>query len=152
MTEKEGTFLVTHAGEDDAVLADVTDGQVHTLSANPGVEAGEVLSATLVPDPPLEVTWSVTAVADRWQVAVERVDDPPSARARNLAADVDEGDLATADLEDGELHVLAVPEPEEAAADVVADEATRRRAARLGAGRVEVRTGEGFVGVRYLSG
>lgn len=151
MTAKRGTFLVTHASGDDAVLADVADGQVHTLSSNPGVEAGEVLAATVAADPPLEVTWSVTAVEERWRVAVDRAEERPSDRAHELAADADEGELATTEHEDGgELHVLAVPSPDDAADDVVADETTRRRAARLGASRVEVRTAEDFVSVRYL--
>jgi hypothetical protein len=52
----------------------------------------------------------------------------------------------------GELHVLSVPEAdtEQAVADVLADEATLVRAARLGVGRVEVRNEPGLVSVRYL--
>ena len=52
----------------------------------------------------------------------------------------------------GELHVLTVPdgETEAAVADVLEDEATLARAARLGVERVEVRSEPGVVSVRYL--
>jgi len=40
--EKESTFLVTHV-ESSAVLKDVHDGQVHTLSSNPGLTVDDAL-------------------------------------------------------------------------------------------------------------
>jgi len=49
--EKTATFFVAEADDDSAILSDVSDAQVHTLSENPGVEAGEVLTATVAPDP-----------------------------------------------------------------------------------------------------
>lgn len=148
MDETRGTFLVTHADGDSAVLRDVAGGRVHTLSTNPGVEAEDVLDATLAPEPPTNVTWRVVEVHDRRSVSVERVAEPPSERARSLAP-ADVGDLATADGEDGELHVLRVPDADAAASDVTGDETTISRAARLGASRVEVRAGDGVVSVRY---
>jgi len=151
MDETSGAFLVTHAEPDSAVLRDVARGQVHTLSSNPGVDEGDVLSATVAPEPPLSVTWSVVAVESRCTIAVELVDEPPTERARALAGD--EGDLVTAARDDGELHVLAVRPglTADAADDLLRDEATLVRAARLGASRVEVRAGDGVVTVRYLS-
>jgi hypothetical protein len=150
MDETRGTFLVTHADADSAVLRDVHRGQVHAVSANPGVETGDVLDATIAPEPPMEVTWRVEEVADRRSVAVERLDNPPSERARSLSAD-DPGELVTADRDDGELHVLSVPagDAADAARDVASDDATLVRAARLGASRVEIRAGDGVVSVRY---
>jgi len=52
----------------------------------------------------------------------------------------------------GEIHVLKVPEgtADEAAQDVLEDEATLARAARLDAVRVEVRSADDIVNVRYL--
>jgi hypothetical protein len=150
MDETRGTFLVTHADGDSAVLRDVAGGRVHTLSSNPGVEVEDVLDATLAPEPPTNVTWQVVEVHDRSAVAVERVDEPPSEQAVGLAP-ADVGDLATADRDDGELHVLRVAEDgtDSAASDVTGDEATVSRAARLGASRVEVRAADGVVSVRY---
>ena len=147
-SESRGTFLVTHADGGSAVLRDVAGGRVHTLSANPGVEERDVLDATLAPEPPTNVTWRVVEVHDRRRVAVERVDEEPSARAVELAPE-EAGDLVTREREDGELHVLRVPDADAAASDVTGDEATVSRAARLGAERVEVRAADGVGSVRY---
>lgn len=150
---KDGTFLVTHADEGSAVLQDVTDSQVHTLAANPGVETGEVVVATIEPEPPLEVAWQVVELRDRRTVPVERSEEPPTQQARTIAADQPVGELTTRERAgEGELHVLTVPESKTAAAatDVVEDEATVARAARLGVDRVEVRAADGVVSVRYL--
>lgn len=149
---KDGTFLVTAADDESAVLRDVADGQVHTLGDNPGVEAGEVLEATVEPEPPMEVTWQVVRVDDRRRVAVEESEEPPTRHEREIAAD-EVGELVTTERAgEGEIHVLRVPddETEAAVADVLDDEATRSRAARLGVGRVEVRSSPGIVSVRYL--
>lgn len=155
MSEKTGTFVVTHADEESAVLRDVADSQVHTLSSNPGIEEDDVLTATIAPDPPLEVSWQVVDVAERRQVELVHSDLSPTTQAMELAADQEPGDLTREERAGtGEIHVLTVPEgtTAEAAADVIEDEATLARAARLDAVRVEVRTAddEGVVNVRYL--
>lgn len=148
----EGTFLVTHADEASAVLRDVADGQVHTLEDNPGLEAAEVLSATIEPRPPMDVTWTVAEIDERRSVTVEAVDEPPTRQERELVPD-DVGEVATTERAgEGELHVLSVP-PEatdSAVEEVLEDQATLERAARLGVGRVEVRSADGVVAVRYL--
>jgi hypothetical protein len=148
---KRATFLVTAADADSAVLRDVADGQVHPLAANPGVETGDVLEATIAACPPLELTWTVESVADRRSLTVERVDDPPGETARETAAALAAGEMATVEAADGETHVIRVPDErtDEAAADVVADEATRERAASLGATRVTVRAANGVVSVSF---
>ena len=151
--EKTSTFLVTHADDDSAMLSDVRDSQVHTLSENPGVGAGDVLEATVAPDPPMGVTYSVVGVEERKTIPVEASEESPTNQAVDMAADLEEGDLATAERAGtGEVHVLAVPEDavEDAVADVRADEQTVSRAARIGVNRVEIRSGEDFLSVRYL--
>jgi len=148
-----GTFLVTEADDASAVLADVADGQVHTLSTNPGLSAGEAIEATIEPEPPMGVTWSVVEIDARWGIAVEVLDEPPSPQDREAAAGLDAGEVARADPgADAARHVIAVPpgETDAAAEDVRDDEATRRRAARLGAARVEIRAADGVVGVAYV--
>ncbi|WP_435100241.1 DUF5812 family protein [Halarchaeum sp. P4] len=153
MSEKTSTFLVTHAEEGSAMLSDVHGGQVHTLSDNPGVDVGEVVEATVAPDPPMDVTYSVVEVEDRYTVDVHASEEDPTQQAHELAEGLSEGDLATAERAgDGEIHVLAVPEEQTEAAveDVVEDMATVERAARVGAKRVEVRSEPGLVNVRYL--
>ncbi|EMA12078.1 DUF5812 family protein [Haloarcula marismortui] len=153
MTAIEGTFLVTNADDGSATLRNVADSQVLTLSDNPGVEAGEVVEGTVEPEPPMEVTYTVTEVAKRRTIPVETVDLAPTAQTTEIAAEQAPGELTTVERAgEGEVHVLTVPEDEtaEAATDVVEDEATLSRAARLGVDRVEVRTAAGVVSVRYL--
>lgn len=153
--EKEGTFLVTHADDDSAVLQDTADGQVHTLAANPGVEADEALSATIAPDGPMEVAWELLDIEERRVLTAERSEEPPTTQEREIAAAQDEGEVTTRERAGvGELHVLTVPTERvaDAVSDVLDDEATLARAARLGVNRVEVRsdTDDGVVSVRYL--
>ncbi|MEF8842071.1 MAG: DUF5812 family protein [Haloarculaceae archaeon] len=153
----EGRFLVTHADADSAVLKDVESGQVHTLGDNPGVEEHDVIEATVAPEPPMEVTWRVTEVRDRRSLRVEESDEPPTAHERELADGQEVGDLTRRERAgEGEIHVLTVPPDgvEAAVADVLGDEGTLARAARLGVARVEVRSttadGHGVVSVRYM--
>ena len=150
----EGTFLVTHAEEESALLRDVDSGRVHTLSSNPGVEVGEAVEGVLAPDPPMHVTWSLVDVAERHPLSVEESDESPTGNALDVAAEQDAGELTRIERAGtGELHVITVPEDrtEEAVADVLEDrETTLARAARLGVRRVEVRSAPGVVVVRYL--
>lgn len=152
MTTTDGTFLVTEADDESAILRNVADGQLHTLSANPDLEAGQIVEATLTAEPPMEVTWSAEIEARR-KIAVEHVDLEPTQRSRETADSLAVGELERFERAgEGAVHVLAVPEGDEAdaAADVLEDEATLERAARLDAVRVEVRTAEGLLSVRYL--
>ena len=150
MTEKSGTFLVTDADADSAVLSDVDGGQIHALSSNPGVEPGDVVEGTVTAEPPLEVTWTLVAVEERRSVTVDLVEESPAKRVRSLAPE-NEGELARNLIDGGEHHVIAVERGTEdrAATKIVEDSATLERAARLGATRVEVRAGDGLVSVRY---
>lgn len=151
--EKEGTFLVTHAEDDSAIVRDVADGQVHALAANPGVEVGQAMEATLASEPPLHATWTAVEVYGRRTIERERSEEPPTQQEREAAEDGAVGDLARIERAgSGELHVLSVPDDrtEDAVEDVLEDEATLTRAARMGVSRVEVRAADGVVSVRYL--
>jgi len=152
--EKEGTFLVTHVESDSAVLKDVRDGQVHTLSSNPGLAVDDAVEATVAPDPPMEVTYQIVDVAERRSLSIEESDEPPTVHERELAAEAETGELAREERAGvGEIHVLTPPEEDtaDAVADVIDDrEATLSRAARLGVNRVEVRSEPGVVSVRYM--
>ena len=151
---KESTFLVTHADADSAVLKDVHDGQVHTLTSNPGVEVDDAIEGTVAPDPPMEVSWQLTDIDERRSLSIAESEEPPTAREQELAADQPVGELTTEPRAGtGELHVLTVPEADTADAvdDVLDDrETTLSRAARLGVNRVEIRSAPGVVSVRYL--
>ncbi|ELY93580.1 hypothetical protein C482_19319 [Natrialba chahannaoensis JCM 10990] len=158
--EKTGTFVVTHAEDESAVVRDVDTAQIHTLGSNPGLDANDVLEATVAPEPPLEVTWQVIEVAERRRVELVDSDLSPTQHEAELAADAETGDLIQEERAGtGEIHVFRVPaeEVEAAAQDVLEDEETIARAARLNAVRVEVRrtTGldaidDGVLSVRYL--
>lgn len=152
--EKKSTFLVTHAETDTAVLKDVHDGQIHTLSSNPGLAVDDAVEATVAPDPPLNVTYQAIEVENRWDLSIERSEEPPTVQERKLAANQPVGELTRKPRAGvGEIHVLTPSEEttEQAATDVLEDrEATLSRAARLGVDRVEVRSEPGVVSVRYL--
>ncbi|MFC6889019.1 DUF5812 family protein [Halorubrum trueperi] len=152
--EKESTFLVTHVESDSAVLKDVHDGQVHTLSSNPGFDVDDAVEATVALDPPMEVTYQVIEVAERRALSIEESEEPPTVHERALAEESDAGALAREPRAGvGEIHVLTPPESdtEDAVADVLEDrEGTLSRAARLGVNRVEIRSEPGVVSVRYL--
>ncbi|MFD1565607.1 DUF5812 family protein [Haloarchaeobius amylolyticus] len=155
MSEKTGTFVVTHAEPESAVVRDVETAQVHPLASNPGLEVHDVLEATVAPEPPLEVAWEVIDVAERRSIDLVDSDLEPTQYEKELAADGDVGDLIQKERAGtGEIHVFCVPESElEAAAqDVLEDEETIARAARLEAVRVEVRrsAADGVLSVRYL--
>lgn len=152
---KEGTFLVTHADEDSAVLRDVVDSQVHTLSENPGVEGDGVVEARLEPEPPMGVTWQLVEMQAERTIPVEQSEERPTQQAREIAKRQAVGEITRQERAgEGELHVLTVPvdHTSDAVADVLEDEQTRARAARLGVARVEVRADDtdGIVSVRYL--
>jgi len=151
---KESTFLVTHADADSAVLKDVHDGQVHTLTSNPGVEVDDAIEGELSPDPPLEVSWQLTEIEERWALSIDESEEPPTQQERELAAAQPVGELTREPRAGiGEIHVVTVPEDgtTEAVDDVATDrEGTLSRAARLGVNRVEIRSEPGVVSIRYL--
>jgi hypothetical protein len=153
MPEKTGTFVVTAAEEESAVLRSVSDSQVHTLEENPGVSEDTILEATIASKPPMDVVWTVESIEATRTIDVAVVDEGPTEASRTVAADLDEDSVSVHHgIEDGEVHVLAVPADriEETVASIRADLETVVRAARLGAGRVEIRKGSGIVAVRYL--
>ena len=150
---KEGTFVVTEADEESAVLRDVIDSQIHTLGSNPGLAVGEAIEGTLAAEPPMEVVWNVEAITRQFTVSVEESAEPPTQQALDLAADQPAGEVTTRERAGtGEVHVLTVPEADTAAAvtDIRDDDATVERAARIGVQRVEIRSEPGVVSVRYL--
>ncbi|QGA81603.1 DUF5812 family protein [Halomicrobium sp. LC1Hm] len=148
---KSSTFLVTAADDETATLRDVVDQQVVTLSENPGLAADEVIEATVEPEPPLEVAYQIVDIERQWEIPVERSPESPTTLVRDIAAEQADGEITKRERAgEGEVHVLTVPDAEAAADDVLDDEATRERAARLGVDRVSVRAGDGVVSVRYL--
>jgi hypothetical protein len=153
MTEKTGTFLVTEADAESAILRDVETGQIHTLSEHDGYERREVVGATIAPEPPMEVVWTVVEESYRRTVELVDSDLSPTQQAMEIAEDQSVGELERVERAGtGEIHVLSVPpaQVDEAVADE--DEETIARAARVDAVRVEVRSDAdaGVLNVRYL--
>ena len=148
-------FVVSHADEDSAVLKAVDGGQVHTLASNPDLTADDVVTATIEPEPPMEVTWRVVGIEERHTLDIGRSPEPPTELAYEIADGQPVGEVTRRERAgEGELHVLTLdPSSVEAAAEeVAADEATRTVAARVGARRVELRFDDdaGVLSVRYL--
>ena len=153
MEPTRGTFLVTHTDDESAILRDVVDGQLHTLSSNPGVDRGDVLHATLEPDLPLAVIWELVDLEECRSIELGESEEPPTRLALDAASEQELGDVTRIERAGtGEIHVISVPpgRTERAVADVLADEETIARAARLGVERVDVRSTPGVVSVRYL--
>lgn len=153
MDETSGTFLVTHADDDSAVLRDIDTGQVHTLSSNPGISEDEAIEGTIAPEPPVEATWTIDGIDDRRSLSVEESEESPTSQEREIAAAQGIGEITRQERAGvGELHVLTVPpeRTDEAAAEIRDDEETLARAARYGVERVEIRAEDGIVSVRYL--
>lgn len=153
MTEQEGTFLVTHVDEGSAVLKNVESGQVHTVEEPPGLEAREVIEGSIAAEPPMEITYRLIETEERRRLSVEESSEPPTQQEREIAAEQSVGEITRHERAGiGELHVLTVPDErtDEAIEDVVDDEATLVRAARLGVNRVEIRSDPGVISVRYL--
>lgn len=152
--EKAGVFLVTAADDDSAVLKDVTDGQVHALSSNPGVSVHELVEGTVAPDPPMNVSWQLIEIDDRREPTIVESEQSPTTETREIAAEQSVGELSRHERAgEGEWHVITVPRErtDEAVADVLDDsEALLSRAGRLGISRIEVRSAPGVVSVRYL--
>jgi hypothetical protein len=151
----ESTFLVTHADDGSAVLHDTADGQIHTLATNPGLDAGDAIEGTIAPAGPMELAWELVEMDAQRSLSTEHSEEPPTGQEREIAAEQATGELTTRERAGvGEIHVLTVPEERVPGAvdDVLDDEATLMRAARLGVNRVEVRsdTEAGVVAVRYL--
>lgn len=153
MDETTGTFLVTHADEESAVLRDVETGQVHPLSANSDLETGDVVEGTIAPEPPIESTWELLEVDERRQLSIERSPEPPTQQELDIGAGQSVGEVTRKERAgSGELHVLTVPpeRTDEAVEEILENEETLARAARYGVDRVEARANEGIVSIRYL--
>jgi len=155
MERTDGTFFVTEADADSAILTDVADGQVHTLAeqVEPPLEAGEVVVGTLVAEPPMTVAYTIDELDSRRTIPVERSSESPTKQEREIAAEQSVGELTREPRAgEGEIHVLTIPDDhtDQAVEDVLEDPQTVARAARLGVDRVEIRAEGSVLSVRYL--
>lgn len=150
-----GTFYVKFAQESAATLHEVNTAQICTLSHNPGLETHQIIEATLVAQPPMELSYVVDDLVSQRTIPVERSPEPPTTQVRTAAKDMEPGQAVAIEREgEGEIHILRV-EPDETdstAEELLDDEMPYKNAARYDVERVEIRTEEdtGTVSVRYL--
>lgn len=149
-----GTFYVKYVTESSATLHEINTEQICTLVDNPGLENHEIIEATLVAQPPMEVSYLVEELDAQYSIPVERSPEPPTRKVKRIAADMDEMEAVAFEREGaGEIHVLrtASDAVEQTAEELLEDEMTYKNAARYGIDRVEIRTDdEGIVSIRYL--
>lgn len=148
-------FYVKYATDSSVTLHDIDSEQICTLIENPGVENHDILDATIVAQPPMEVSYFVDELHDHYSIPVEISSEPPTSNVRELATDMDEMDAVAIEREgEGEIHILRVdPENVETTTEeLLEDEMTYKNAARYDVGRVEIRSDEekGIVSIRYL--
>lgn len=150
-----GTFYVKYAQESAVTLHEVNTAQICTLIENPGFETHDIIEATLVAQPPMQVSYLVQELENHYSVPVETSPEPPTQQVRGIASDIDVGEAVAIEREgEGEIHILRVDpeETERIAEELDDDEMTYKNAARYGVERVEIRTDEddGVVSIRYL--
>jgi len=150
-----GTFYVKHTEESAVTLHEIDTSQIFTLVENPGLETHQIIEATLMAQPPMQVSYLIKDLESQRTIPVETSPEPPTTRVKKLGTEMEEGQAAAIDREgEGEIHILRVkPEhTEHTAEEVHEDEMTYKNAARYEIERVEVRTDEeeGIVSIRYL--
>jgi len=150
-----GTFYVKYAQESAVTLHEVNTAQICTLIENPGFETHDIIEATLIAQPPMQVSYLVQDLEAHYSIPIETSPERPTQQVRGVAGDIDVGEAVAIEREgEGEIHILRVdPEDtEQTAEELDDDEMTYKNAARYGAERVEIRTDEddGVVSIRYL--
>lgn len=150
-----GTFYVKHAEETAVTLHEVETSQIFTLIENPGFERHDIVEASLVAQPPMEVSYRIADLDAHYSVPVERSPESPTSHVQDLADDLAVGEsLPIARQGAGEIHILKVDPDmvDHTAEELLDDELTYKNAARYGVGRVEIRThdADGIVSIRYL--
>lgn len=151
-----GTFYVKYAQDSAATLHEVHTSQICTLVENPGFETHDIIEATLVAQPPMQVSYLVQELEAHYSIPVETSPEPPTKQVMEIGADIGQGEAVAIEREGkGEIHILKVdPEHTSRTADeLYDDEMTYKNAARYDeVERVEIRTdeNEGIVSIRYL--
>lgn len=150
-----GTFYVKHVEESAVTLHEIETTQVFTLVESRDFERHEIIEASLIAQPPMQVSYLIDELTDRRKIHVEYSTEPPTKNAMRVAEELDEGDAIAIEREgEGEIHVLTVPPEavEQTVEELPEDEMTYKNAARYDVGRVEIRSDEeeGIVSIRYL--
>lgn len=151
-----GTFYVKYAQESAATLHEVNTAQICTLVDHPGLETHDIIEATLVAQPPMQVSYVIQDLQDHYTIPIETSSEPPTQQVMEIASEMDVDEAVAIEREGkGEIHILRVnPEyTSHTAEELYDDEMTYKNAARYETvERVEIRTDEdeGVVSIRYL--
>jgi len=153
MEEVTSRFYVKHTEDVAVTLHEIDSEQIYTLIENPGLETHQILDATITENPPLGVSYVLEEIHSQETIPVEYSDEPPTRQVQQIVTDMEHGQAVAIEREgEGEIHVLHVDPDDtaETAEGIDDDETTYKNAARYGIERVEVRTDEGIVSIRYL--
>lgn len=157
MPEPEaGTFYVKSAEDTAVTLHEVETTQIYTLIENPGFETHDIVEASLMAQPPMEVSYTIHELEAHYSIPIEESPEPPTRQVQEAGEKMSPMEALALEREGkGEIHVLSV-EPEDVDRTVEElhdDEMTYKNAARYEAvERVELRSDEeiGVVSIRYL--
>jgi len=150
-----GTFYVKHAGDSAVTLHEVNTSQIATLIQNPGFERHDIIEATLVAQPPMQVSYLIQELESHRSIPVETSPEPPTRQVLEIGEEMDENEAVAIEREgDGEIHILRTDSEytEHTVEELHDDEMTYKNAARYEVDRVELRSDEerGIVSIRYL--
>jgi hypothetical protein len=151
-----GTFYVKYAEDTALTLHEVETGQIFTVIENPGIETHEIIEASLIAQPPMQVSYLIDDLDAQYSIAVEVSEEAPTQTVRELAGELDTGESLPINRKGkGEIHILRVDpdEVERIVEELPEDELTHKNAARYDdVDRVEIRSDAemGLVSVRYL--
>jgi hypothetical protein len=152
---RSGVYYVKYAEDRAVTLHNIETTEICTLAENPGLEAHEIIEATLIAQPPMEVSYLIKDLEDHYTIDVETSPEPPTAQVMDIADQMDEDEVIAIEREgNGEIHILKIApdDVERIAHSLDDDEKPYKNAVDVGVDRVEVRSEaeEGIVSIRYL--
>jgi hypothetical protein len=152
---KRGTYYVKYAEDSAVTLHDVETAEICQLIENPGFQDHEIVEATLMAQPPMEVSYVVKELHDQYAVDVDIISEPPTTQTLEIAEQMDEDEVIAFEREgEGEIHVLKLDSDsvESTVGVLDEDEQPYKNAARNGVDRVEIRSDAdaGVIAIRYL--
>jgi hypothetical protein len=153
--QSTGTFYVKHVEDQSVTLHEIHTSQVYVAIENPDLERRQIIEATLVAQPPMNVSFLFSEIVSKRTIPVEVSDLEVTNNVREIGGEMGVGEAIAIEREgEGEIHILTV-EPGQAgerAEEISDDETTYKNAGRYEVDRVEIRTDEddGIVSIRYL--
>ncbi len=150
-----GTFYVKHVEDQSVTLHEIHTSQVYVAIENPDLERRQIIEATLVAQPPMNVSFLFSEIVSKRTIPVEVSDLEVTSNVREIGGEMGVGEAIAIEREgEGEIHILTVESGQagERAEEISDDETTYKNAGRYEVDRVEIRTDEddGIVSIRYL--